>query len=920
MVFEMLNKKVRELVEQRFKRPTEIQKKVIPLILRGENVLVIASTGMGKTEACMLPIFSRLVEGDYKPITVLYITPLRSLNRDMFHRLFWWADKLDLEIAIRHGDTIQKERAEQRETPPDILITTPETLQAILPGKKMRRHLGNVRFVIIDEVHEIVSSKRGVQLALALERLKMVAKDLQIVALSATIGSETAVAKFFGNLKIVKSEEGKQMNISLLLPMPTKEDRALEDKLLIDAATISRIRTIIELVKQHKSTLIFTNTRQTAEVLSSRISLLDKYLAHDVHHSSLSKDVRIKAEKEFKEQKLKALVATSSLELGIDIGSIDFVIQYLSPRQVTKLIQRVGRSGHKILDISKGVIISDEEDFLESLAIIKKLYMNELEKTKIHKNALDVLAHQLVGFALDEYGVTIDELYRSVKNSFPFKDLSKETFLSILSFLARIGILRVDATSRKIRLRRKAWEYYFENLSTIPDTKQYKVINLAFKEYIGNLDEGFVAEHCIPGNTFVCKGRVWRIVQCIDDKVFVEPSDDIESAIPSWEGELIPVPFEVAVEVGKLLKKFAEGKVKEELVFISNKEAIKIISKFAKRQKKFFLPNEKEIFIEQYKDFIIIHAFFGSLVNETLGRYISSSISSKYGVSVKMKTTPYAIILKSIAKVEDVLEAFKVPKNVRSLVVQSLEESNLFRWRFIQVAKRFGIVERNARWEDISVSKIISFYRGTPVYEETLRELFLEKLDLETTQKILREIKKGCIKVHVSRKGLSLLGKRSLMYQFGEYLLPKEPKREIFKFFKKRLLNSTVMLVCLNCHQFKLTLQVREIEEEPECPLCGSRLIGIVTREFDEFEKIMRKKQKRKKLNKKEEKMYAQVRRTADLVITYGRKAVIALAARGVGPEQAARILAKLPEKEEDLLKYIFEAEKLFIRTHKYWR
>lgn len=917
----MLNEKVRKLIKKRFNQPTEIQERVIPKILGGENVLVIASTGMGKTEACMLPIFSKLVEEKYRPITVLYITPLRSLNRDMFCRLFWWADKLDLEIAIRHGDTLQKERAEQRETPPDILITTPETLQAILPGKRMRKHLSNVRFVIIDEVHEIVSSKRGVQLALALERLRAVAKSFQIVALSATIGSESLVAKFFGNLKVVRSEAKKQMNVSLLLPTPTREDKKLEDELLIDTATISRIRAIIELVKKHQSTLIFTNTRQTAEVLSSRISLLDKYLAHDVHHSSLSKEVRIKAEKEFKEQKLKALVSTSSLELGIDIGSVDLVIQYLSPRQVSKLVQRVGRSGHKVTDVSKGVVISDEEDFLESLAIIKKFYRKELEKTKIHENALDVLAHQIIGFVLDEYGLTIDELYLRIKKLFPFRNLNKETFLSVISFLARIGILRVDSTSREIRLRRKAWEYYFENLSTIPDTKQYKVINLAFKEYIGNLDEGFVAEYCIPGNTFVCKGRVWKVIQCVDDKIFVEPSGDIESAIPSWQGELIPVPLEVAIEVGNLLKKFAEDKLgEEELDRIENKESIKKIINFARQQKRFFLPNEREIFVEQHKDFIITHSFFGSLINETLGRYISSFISSKYGVSVKMKTTPYTIILKSVGKVDDVVESLKNPGNIKSLLVQSLEESNLFRWRFIQVAKRFGIVSRNASWEDVSVGKIISFYRGTPIYEETLKEIFLEKLDLKTAQRILNEIKKGRIKIHISKKKLSPLGKWSLMYQFGEYLLPKEPKKEIFKFFKKRLMNTIIMIVCLNCHQFKLTTRVRDVEEEPECPLCGSRLIGIVTREFDEFEKIMRKKQKKRKLNKKEKKIYAQVRRTADLIITYGRKAIMTLAARGVGPKQASRILAKLPEREEDLLRYIFEAEKLFIKTHKYWK
>ncbi|MCD6381559.1 MAG: hypothetical protein J7L43_01100, partial [Candidatus Aenigmarchaeota archaeon] len=471
------------------------------------------------------------------------------------------------------------------------------------------------------------------------------------------------------------------------------------------------------------------------------------------------------------------------------------------------------------------------------------------------------------------------------------------------------------AIEKRVYLRKRAWEYYFGKLSTIPDTRHYKVINVVTKEYIGNLDESFVAEYCTPENSFVFKGSTWRVVQTVDDKVFVEPTTDIESAIPSWQGELIPVHYGVTSDVGRLMKEILENKEIEEVS--GDYDSVK---KLIKKQSKFFIPGPHEIWIEHNKDFIIIHSFFGSLINETLGMYISSFLTSKYGTSVKMKTNPYSIIIKSLGKPEDIVKILHQPRNLRSMIIQSLEESNLFKWRFIQVAKRFGVMERNVSWNDVNINKIISYYRGMPVYDETIREIFTDKLDLENTRKILEKIKKGEINFFISRKKLSPLGRNSLLYQFSGYLTPKEPKEEIFKFFKRRLLNKTIMIVCMNCYDFKLTTRVKDVEETPECPLCGSRLIGVATRDFDEIEKILRKMKRKGKLNRRERKMYEELRKSANLVITYGHKAIMTLAAHGVGPEQAARILAKIPKNEEELLKLIFKAEKTFIRTHKYWR
>ncbi|MEM7825468.1 MAG: DEAD/DEAH box helicase, partial [Candidatus Aenigmatarchaeota archaeon] len=401
MVFEMLNPELRKIVEKRFKIPTLPQKLAIPVILEGKNVLVIAPTGTGKTESCMLPIFHFLIEEKPKPISVLYITPLKALNRDLLERLIWWCNEIGIEASVRHGDTSPYERKLQVEFPPSLLITTPETLQAILPGKKIREHLKNVKWVVIDEVHEIADSKRGTQLGLALERLREVCGDFQVIGLSATIGSPEKIAKFISPNKpveIIKATFPKGMKIKVVYPKPEPKDRKIGEKIFASPETVSRLRFIIEEIKKSRSVLTFTNTREFAEVLASRIKALDKKFPAGVHHSSLSKEVRIKTEKEFKQEKIKSIISTSSLQLGIDVGSVDLVLQYMSPRQVTQLIQRVGRSGHEVERVAKGIIISvDEDDIFESAVIARKALKEELEELRFHENSLDVLAHQVVG-------------------------------------------------------------------------------------------------------------------------------------------------------------------------------------------------------------------------------------------------------------------------------------------------------------------------------------------------------------------------------------------------------------------------------------------------------------------------------------------------------------------------------------------
>src|SRR5216683_7182336 len=348
---------LKRLEKEGFLEASPIQELSIPAILRGENVLLIAPTGTGKTLAAMLPVLDRFLEARSSEkthgISILYITPLRALNRDLLRRLEEIGRDLDVRIQVRHGDTPTSARSQQAKSPPDMLITTPETLQSILVGKRMKEHLRSVRWVVVDEVHELATDERGVQLSIALERLiELTGREFQRIGLSATIGEPERIAQFLvgsgRRVTVLRSDETRGLQISVRSVHPSSGDQKESVNLGLPISTVARARKILGLVEAHKSTLVFTNTREHAEALASQLLALGAGIAVRVHHGSLSRELREEAEKEFQEGKLKALICTSSLELGIDIGSVDFIIQYTSPRETTRLVQRVGRSGHTL--------------------------------------------------------------------------------------------------------------------------------------------------------------------------------------------------------------------------------------------------------------------------------------------------------------------------------------------------------------------------------------------------------------------------------------------------------------------------------------------------------------------------------------------------------------------------------------------
>ncbi|MEM4144159.1 MAG: DEAD/DEAH box helicase [Candidatus Bathyarchaeia archaeon] len=943
-VFELLVKPVRRLVEQKgFPKPTEPQEQTIPKILEGKNVLLISPTATGKTEAAFLPVLSMLLQAQQMPgIKVLYITPLRALNRDLLERLEWWCNNLDIKLAVRHGDTDLKERARQSRSPPDILITTPETLQAILSGWQLRQHLQSLRWVIVDEVHELADSKRGSQLVLALERVRsLIGKDFQTIGLSATIGSPEKVAQFLVGdkrpVEIVRVPVAKMMRLQVIFPQPTEDDVKLAEQLYTHPEVAARLRVIRDYMSKHKSVLLFTNTRSISEVLASRFKVWDIDFPVSIHHGSLAKPSRIAAETGLKRGSLKGLIATSSLELGIDVGRIDLVIQYMSPRQVTRLIQRVGRAGHRVGHVAEGVIIGmDSDDTLEALVIARRALKEELEPVEIPPKPYDALTHQIAGLLLKNKRLTFSEILEIAKNAYPYQDVTLADVEKILGYMhtrfPRLAWVSFeDQVVLKPQRTEALFEYYFDNLSMIPVEKQFLVIDESTDSSIGVLDEAFIAEYGKAGTKFIIRGSPWKIVYTTEDKVYVRPVDDPTGAIPSWIGEEIPVPFQVAQEVA-WIRGFVEEKMKSGL---SPEEISKLLCERYPAEKDTILralaetmeqvnaglavPTDKRVILEDWEDFVIIHANFGSLTNRALAQLLGQVLSDKLGHGIVVQHDPYRIFVQTMgaANAVRILEVFDeltaLPEQaIRDLLTRSTVKTGLFKRRMIHVARRFGALKKWADFSNVSLQKLITSFENTPIYDEGLKEVFTKDLDADGLIHVLNKIQSREITLQIVETGgnatpIARVGIERVSMKTD--LIPPERMRAVLvESAKARLLSETGNFVCTNCWNYMEMIQIKNLPEKPKCPRCGSQAIGLLKVEEEKVLPLIEKKGQR--LTAAEEKLKAQALETAELLAKYGKAAAVALSARKVRPTDVASVLEKEPKLSNRFYELILEAER----------
>ncbi len=937
-------KPVRRLVEQKgFPKPTEPQEKTIPKVLEGKNVLLISPTATGKTEAAFLPVLSMLLQAPKSPgIKVLYITPLRALNRDMMERLEWWCNNLDIKLAVRHGDTDLKERTRQSRSPPDILITTPETLQAVLSGWILRQHIQSLKWVIIDEVHELADSKRGSQLSLALERIRnLIGKDFQMIGLSATIGSPDKVAQFLvGNkrpVEIIRVPVAKLVKLKILFPKPTEEDARLAGKLYTHPEVAARLRIIRDYMSKKKSVLLFTNTRSISEVLTSRIKVWDVDFPISIHHGSLAKPSRIAAEKGLKSGELKGLIATSSLELGIDVGRIDLVIQYMSPRQVTRLIQRVGRAGHTYGHVAEGVVIGmDSDDTLEALVIARRALKEELEPVEIPPKPYDALTHQVAGLLLKTRRLEFNEILDLARKAYPYNDLTLEDVEKVLKYMhGRFPRLAWVSFEDKVVLkpsRTKAlFEYYFDNLSMIPEEKQFLVIDQSTDTSIGVLDEAFMAEYGKAGTKFIIRGSPWQIIHATEDKVYVRPVDDPTGAIPSWIGEEIPVPYAIAQELASL-RGFAEEKIcsgqssKEVAVLLSEKyptdeeTMLRALAETVEQVNAGIpVPTERRIVIEDWEEFVIIHSNFGSLTNRALAQLLGQLLSEKLGQGIVVQHDPYRIFVQTMgaANAERILEVFTELRNmpeqvVKDMLTKSTVKTGLFKRRVIHVARRFGALKKWADFSNVSLQKIVTSFEGTPIYEEGLKEVFTKDLDAENLVYVLSRIRQGEVELRVVETGgyatpVARVGIERVSMKTD--LIPPERMRAVLvESAKARLLNETGNFICTNCWSYSEMMRINDLPEKPKCPRCGSVSLGMLKVEEEKLFALVDKKGE--KLVKAEEKLRVNAFETAELIAKYGKPAAVALSARKVSSREVALVLEKEPKLSDGFYELVLEVER----------
>jgi ATP-dependent Lhr-like helicase len=939
--FESLAPAVRGLLaETGISEPTPPQVQAWPLVARGEDVLVVAPTGSGKTEAALLPLLSRLVsEGRGEGISLLYITPMRALNRDMLKRLRVWCGKLGLTVDIRHGDTTQNQRARQSAHPPDVMVTTPETLQAILPGRRMRENLSHLKAVVVDELHNLVESKRGVQLCVGLQRLRKVAPVYQLVSLSATVGTPEVAAKFLfgeGRRTVVRAEAPKEFSYAIEYPVPDPSNQSAARETYSAPDLAARLARINDLIETHTSTLIFVNSRTVAEMLGEKMARLRKDVG--VHHGSLPREERERVEQAFKEGQLKALVCTSTLELGIDIGSVDLVVQYMSPRQVTSLVQRVGRSGHKLGRVSKGVLVTvSADDILESSTSIISAAQGKIEPTRPYANSLDVLAHQVAGYLMDFETMDAQVLLGEVRKAAPFRDLPEESFVKTVGYLSDLRKVRFDGkTLSRTGLTR---EYYYENLSMIPDETRYLVVDVSTNQTVGILGEEFVILRAKVGVHFVCKGKIWQIEQIAEDrKIYVTPVEDPLAAIPGWDGEMLPLPYELARDTGRLRREISEAldkgeeAVAEALAKIPGDAAARglVADEIAEHKKMGApVPSDRLVLFEGFGKYLIVHMCFGEAVNRTFA-YVFEETLSRRGLVRVWWLDGYRLLIELTEDTEE-LDLNALAKELMGLSPEDLERTYAvaaqrnfpFPTRVKYVAERFGALKRGKLMAHPNLCSLPTRFEKTPIFDEALQETGRDLIDMKRGKEILTLVASGGISVETF-----LAGDRptplayNLLYKYlevPEAVAPDSLGKSSYQRMKASIFGTDLNLLCMRCGTDQGPTTVGNLPEEPKCASCGSALLVPCYWGTAKLLDLIRKREAKVQLNEEERAELSRARRGADLVLSYGKKAVVAQTVYGIGPQTASRILAEMHDNEEIFYRDLLEAKIRFVTTRQFW-
>ena len=767
---------------------------VIPIHQR-ENILVSAPTGATKTLTGFLAVLNELVDSAEKGILedkvyCIYISPLKALNNDIQKNLLEPLNQINeiagknlgIRVAVRTGDTTQYQKSQMLKKPPHILITTPESLAIVLSSVKFSNFLTKVDWMIIDEIHALAENKRGVHLSLSMERLQNLSGHMSRVGLSATVAPLESVANYLVGVdrlcKIIDVQFLKNFDFKVISPVPDLID-------VTHGEMHNEMYKIMDkLIQEHKTTLIFTNTRAATERIVHHLK--DKWPSRyteniGAHHGSLSKEHRLSIEERLRNGEMKVAVCSTSLELGIDIGYIDLVICLGSPKSVSRFLQRTGRSGHRLHQTVKGrVIVMDRDDLVECAVLLKASLEKKIDRLHIPTNALDVLAQQIDGMALEKVWEE-KELWATIKKSYCYRDLKRDDFNQVLDYLSgkfvdlqdRHIYAKIWRNEGKIGKRGKLGRViYMTNIGTIPD-ESFITVKIG-DQAIGTLDEGFL-ERMKPGDVFVLGGATYQFRFSRGMVAQVHSVMGRSPTVPSWVSEMLPLSFDLAMEIGRFRRLMQERIASKEsridvIKFINDylyvdKNAAESIYVYFKEQFDYCkkIPNDKQILVEYFNDGedkkIIFHTLFGRRVNDCLSRAVAFAIARTQHKDVEVGMNDNGFYIAGDKKIH-ALGALKFLKSAKLdlLLRAAIETSEVFKRRFRHCATRSLMILRNymgrkkrvGRQQVSSMILMAALRRLDPnfsILKEARREVLEDLMDIENTKKVIELIEKGNIRL-----------------------------------------------------------------------------------------------------------------------------------------------------------------------------
>ncbi|MBF4467933.1 MAG: ATP-dependent helicase [Methanobrevibacter arboriphilus] len=814
-IYKILHPWVKEWFDNEFEDFTPSQKQAIVDIHKKNNVLVSSPTGSGKTLTAFLSVISKLTSLAEKKeledkVYCIYISPLKALDNDIEKNLEEPLKKIEeiaikngatykktpkktekglgIRKAVRTGDTSQYERSKMLKKPPHILITTPETLAILLVAPKFREKLSNVKYVIIDEIHSLAENKRGVHLSLSLERLQHLIGGYTRIGLSATVSPLEKIANFLVGYEYGIERDCLIVDVNYLKELDMEVLSPVDDIVVADAeeTRLAMYNLVDDLIMEHKTTLIFTNTRRGTESLVYNLKKMfsENYNSNNImtHHSSLSKEIRLQAEDKLKEGKLKAVVSSTSLELGIDIGYIDLVILINSPKSVSRALQRIGRSGHRLHEKSKGrIIVTDRDDLVECSVLLKNAKEGRIDKIKIPHNALDVLAQHIYGMSI-ENPWDIDYAYDVIKKSYCYKDLSRDDYEDVLSYLAgEYGELEERYVYAKIWIDYKKNQFgkrgrlarmlYSTNVGTIPDSSGVAV--KCDGEVIGRIEQDFM-EKLKKGDTFVLGGGIYRFNYGRGMTINVSPASG-PPTIPSWFSEQLPLAFDLALDIQRFRAimdgKFEYKRSKDEILsfldeylYVDDFAANSIYEYFKEQYLYAQIPSNKKLLIEYYsgfggRKFLIFHSLFGRQVNDALSRAIAYIIAKKSNIDITISISDNGFYLSSDKKMGG-FEAFKKlsSENLRNILIQAISKTETLASRFRHCAGRSLMTLRRYKGHDKSVGRqqvrgkiLLKFVEDMDdnfsILKEARREVIEDFMDVKNATRVLQWIESGQLEI-----------------------------------------------------------------------------------------------------------------------------------------------------------------------------